>query len=224
LKVAALYDVHAMPVALETALGAAGEEGADVVLFGGDLIHGPCPRRAVELARGLPGARFVRGNCEREPDEWDLARLDEGTLGWLAGLPLTASIDGVLYCHATPADDMPMTTAITPDDALLATFGGLDERVVVIGHTHHQFDRSAEGVRVVNAGSVGMPYEDEVAVFWALVEDGEPSLRRTPLDVEAAAAEIRGSGWPSGEEFVAENLLVAQSRDAAIAHFEGLRA
>ena len=142
---------------------------------------------------------------------------------WLAELPLTASLDGVLYCHATPADDLPMTTALTPDEALLSMFVGLEERVVVIGHTHHQFDRSVEGVRVVNAGSVGMPYEDDVAVFWALVEDGEPSLRRTPLDVKAAADEIRASGWPAGDEFVTENLLTAQSRDAAIAYFESQR-
>ena len=61
------------------------------------------------------------------------------------------------------------------------------------------------------------------AGIWALVEDGEPALRRTPIDTELAAAEIRASGWPPGEEFVTENLLTAQSRDAAIAHFEGLR-
>ena len=51
-------------------------------------------------------------------------------------------------------------------------------------------------VRVVNAGSVGMPYEGEVAAFWLAVEDGEPSFRRTPFDVERAIAEIRASGWP----------------------------
>jgi putative phosphoesterase len=223
LKIAAVYDVHAMPLALEAALRAAEHEGAEVVLFGGDLIHGPCPGRAVELARAVPGARFVRGNCDREPDGWDVADLDRNTLDWLAELPLTQSIDGVLYCHATPTDDMPMTTAITPDDVLRSTFGGLEERVVVVGHTHHQFDRAVEGVRVVNAGSVGMPYEDDVAAFWALVDEGEPSLRRTPLDVEAAAAEIRASGWPSAEEFVTENLLSAQSREAAIAYFENRR-
>ena len=66
----------------------------------------------------------------------------------------------------------------------------------MIGHTHHQFDRRAEDVRVVNAGSVGWPYEGDVAAFWAVVDDGEPSFRRTGFDVERAAAEIRASGWP----------------------------
>jgi len=30
--------------------------------------------------------------------------------------------------------------------------------VVVCGHTHMQLDRRVGGVRVVNAGSVGMPF------------------------------------------------------------------
>ena len=93
----------------------------------------------------------------------------------------------------------------------------------MIGHTHHQFDRSFGDLRVVNAGSVGMPYEGEVAAFWTLVEDGEPSFRRTPIDVERAVAETRASAWPHAQEFAAENLLVAQSRDEAIAHLESRR-
>ena len=97
-----------------------------------------------------------------------------------------------LYCHATPESNLPITTAITPADAVLATFG--DTRgTVVIGHTHHQFDRSIDGLRVVNAGSVGMAYEGEVAAFWTLLDDGEPSFRRTPFDVERAVAETRAS-------------------------------
>ena len=63
--------------------------------------------------------------------------------------PFSASIDDVLYCHATPHDDTTMTTVFTPDDVVRASFGGVDERVVVIGHTHHQFERRAGEVPVV---------------------------------------------------------------------------
>ncbi len=223
MKVAALYDVHGMPHALEAVLRAVEDEGADLVVFGGDLIVGPFPRRVVERARAVSGARFVRGNAERDPPEWDRAELGDAELGWLADLPFSVSIDGVLYCHAAPDDDTTLTTEATPDAVLVSTFGGVEERVVVIGHTHHQFDRRAEDVRVVNAGSVGWPYEGDVAAFWAVVDDGEPSFRRTGFDVERAAAEIRVSGWPLAEAFVAENLLAASSREQAIAHFEGLR-
>ena len=224
MKVAALYDVHGMPHALGAVLAAVEAEGAELVLFGGDLLYGPFPERVLERVWSLPAARFVRGNCEREPNDWDRARVDPGDLQRLAGLPLTASVDGVLYCHATPTDDMPITTAETPDDVVAAMFAGVEEELVVIGHTHHQFDRRVDGVRVVNAGSVGMPYEGEVAAFWTMVEDGEPSFRRTAFDVDLAVAEIRASGWPGTRDFVAENLLAAPTRAEAIAQLEARRA
>src|SRR6266700_3050383 len=135
---------------------------------------------------------------------------------------LTQSLDGVLYCHATPTDDMPITTAATPDEAMATTFAGV-EGTVIIGHTHHQFDRRIGELRVVNAGSVGMPYEGEVAAFWALLEDGEPSFRKTPIDIERAVREVRASGWPQADDFIAENLLQAVSREEAIAAQEARR-
>jgi putative phosphoesterase len=221
-KIAALYDVHGMPHALEAVLRDAETERVDLVLFGGDLIGGPFSQRALELARSVE-ARFIRGNVEREPDPWDLAHVDADDLRWLAELPLTLSLDGVLYCHATPLDDTSITTVFTPDEVLRERFCDFDEQVVVIGHTHHQFDRTVDGARVVNAGSVGMPYEDRVAAFWAVLEDGEPSFRSTSFDVQRAAAEIHASGWPGAGTFVAENLLVAPSRAEAVAHFEAER-
>jgi len=222
-KVAALYDVHAMPVALEAVLAEAEREPADVVLFGGDLIVGPFPREVVERARELPNARFVRGNAERDPYDWDRAELGEAHLAWLAALPLTASIDGVLYCHAAPHDDEAYVTAETPEDALVSLYGAVEEGVVVLGHTHHQFDLRAGRVRVVNAGSVGWPYEDEVAAHWVLVERGWLSFRRTPFDVERTAATITASRWPGAADFVQENLNGRPTRPEAIAHFEQLR-
>jgi hypothetical protein len=68
-----------------------------------------------------------------------------------------------------------------------------------------------------------MPYEGEVAAFWASVDGGDVSLRRTTFDVERAVAEIRASGWPPAEEFVIENLLGAVSRDEAASYFESKR-
>jgi predicted phosphodiesterase len=205
MKVAALYDVHAMPWALEAVLAELGD--VDAIVFGGDFVGGPCVDETLALIGSLD-ATLVRGNAEDG---------DERT----ASLPLTAELDGVTYCHATPTANTPMTTVFTPDEDLRAMFG--ERGTFVIGHTHHQFDRRAGDLRVVNAGSVGMAYEGEVAAFWALVTDGEPELRRTPFDIERAIAGIRASGWGKGEEFIAENLLVAVDRDEAARHFESQR-
>jgi len=221
MKVAALYDVHAMPWALEAVLAAVDDEQVDKVVFGGDYLYGPYPRETVAMIRAL-NAIVLRGNCEDLAEEWERGELAPGDLEWLQSLPLAAIVDDVLYCHAAPNDNTPITTAITPDEAVLATFG--DTRgTVVIGHTHHQFDRAVDELRLINAGSVGMAYESDVAAYWTIVDDGEPIFRRTRFDVERAVAETRKSGWPYAPEFVEENLLVAVDRDEAIASLESRR-
>jgi putative phosphoesterase len=220
-RVAALYDVHAMPWALEAVLAEVDAERPDAIVFGGDYLYGPYPREIVPMIRAVD-ARAVLGNADESAEEWETAQLDPGDAEWLRSLPLSVTVDDILYCHAAPHDNTPITTANTPDEAVLATFG--DTRgTVVIGHTHHQFDRRVGDLRVVNAGSVGMAYEGDVAAYWTLLEDGNPHFRRTPFDVERAVAEMRRSDWPHAAEFVEENLLVAVDRDEAIAALESRR-
>lgn len=216
MKVAALYDVHAMPRALEAVLAEVEGARVDAVVFGGDVICGPLPRETLELVRSVE-AQYVRGNCEREPDEWLRQKLDADTIDWARAWPATLELDGVLYCHATPQDDMPILTEASSQERFDEALDGVDARLVVAGHTHMQFRRG----RFVNAGSVGMPYEGEVAAFWAIVGD-DVEFRKTPFDVERAVAEIRTSGWPNAEDFVKENLLAAPARSETIAYFESL--
>jgi putative phosphoesterase len=218
-RVAALYDVHAMPWALEAVLA---EVDADAIVFGGDYIYGPYPRETVARIRSLD-AHWVRGNCEDLAEEWERGELAAGDLEWLQSLPLSVVVDGVLYCHAAPTNNTPITTAETPDEVVATTFAG-HSGTVVIGHTHHQFDRRVGDLRIVNAGSVGMAYEGDVAAYWTLVDDGEPRAMRTAFDVERAVRETRASNWPNAPEFVAENLLQAVPRAAAIAALEERRA
>jgi putative phosphoesterase len=221
MRVAALYDVHAMPWALEAVLAEVDAERPDAIVFGGDYLYGPYPREIVPMVRAVD-AQAVLGNADESAEAWESAQVEPGDLEWLRSLPLNVTVDGVLYCHAAPHDNTPITTAITPDEAVLATFGEMTG-TVVIGHTHHQFDRRVGDLRVVNAGSVGMAYEGDVAAYWTLLEDGIPSFRRTPFDVGRAVAELRRTDWPHAAEFLEENLLVAVDRDEAIAALESRR-
>ena len=217
MRVAALYDVHGFRLALESVLAEVERENVDAIVFGGDLFLGPQPAETAALVRSVD-AHFVRGNCDREPDDWTRSQLDEETIAWSQGWPLTVKLDGVLYCHAAPADDLrPILTDASPDERFEAALQGVEARLVVAGHTHMQFQRG----RWFNAGSVGMPYEDDVAAFWALVSD-DVEFRRTPFDVERVASEILATGWSDAEAFVAENVRVAPSRAEATAHFESL--
>jgi predicted phosphodiesterase len=210
LTVAALYDVHGNLPALDAVLA---EVDADVILVGGDVVAGPWPAETLARLRALGDrVRFIRGNADREvvePSregraggpppgvmEFVRERLTDDQLEFLAGLPLaeTVTVDGlgeVLFCHATPRSDEELLTRISPDERWLAALEGVEATVVVCGHTHVQFDRMIGGYRVVNAGSVGMPYERQPGAYWLLLGP-DVELRRTACDVP----DISSSGWP----------------------------
>jgi putative phosphoesterase len=233
LRVAALADVHGNLPALEAVLADVEREGVDLIVFCGDVALGLLPRETLDAVMRLD-ARFVRGNCEREMvaaydsghvdergllDEWAIAQLEPRHRDFMASFEPTVSADGVRYCHATPHDDMPILTRMSPDQRVRELIGEIDERVVVCGHTHMQFDRTVDGIRIVNAGSVGMPY-GTTAACWALIEDGDAKHRRTQYDLEAAAERLRASGHRERDRLIAENVLQAPSEEEAIEFFE----
>jgi predicted phosphodiesterase len=207
LTVAALYDVHGNLPALDAVLAEI-PDGVPI-LVGGDVAAGPWPAETLERLRALGDrVHWIRGNADREvwedargmapPEMTDFVRahLSEEQLDFLRPMPLTETfaIDGlgrVLFCHATPRDDEEILTRISPDDRWATALAGVEADVVVCGHTHVQFERPVGAVRLVNAGSVGMPYETEPGAYWALVGP-DVELRRTPY----VAGDIASTGWP----------------------------
>jgi diadenosine tetraphosphatase ApaH/serine/threonine PP2A family protein phosphatase len=219
LRIAALYDVHGNVRALEAVLGEVPEDVR--ILVGGDVAAGPFPQEAVDRLRAL-GERvlWIRGNADREltpgepglapPEtmEWVRARLDVGTIEWLHELPATLELDvegigRVLFCHATPLNDVDIFTERTAEADIADQFA-VDADLVVCGHTHTQFERTIGGVRVVNSGSVGMAYEDEPGAYWALLGP-DVERRRTPYDLDTGDYPVE---WPSA------------TREEAVAFFE----
>jgi putative phosphoesterase len=226
-RVAALYDIHANLPALEAALAEVGD--ADVIVVGGDFSRGPMPVETVDRLRGLgERARFIRGNADRPvagEGAWEMERLGAERLDFLAGLPETVTIQvdrlgSVLFCHGSPRSDEDIITAVTPEERLGRILAGVAEPVVVCGHTHHQFDRTAHGIRVVNAGSVGMPYEGRPGAFWAMLGPAV-ELRSTAYDLDAASAAIRATGFPGADELV-ETLREPPGAGEVARHFESL--
>ena len=225
MRVAALYDVHGNLPALEAVLAEVAREEVDAIVCGGDVCAGPLPQECLDRLRALD-AVFVRGNGDRALGEWPAARLAEDDRAFLAGLPLTASLDvnglgPTLFCHATPRSDEEIVTRLTPDDELAAAHDGIDERVVVAGHVHVQVDRTVGGRRYVNAGSVGMPYEGRRGAFWALLGP-DVELRCTSYDVGAAVERLLATGYPDVEQY-AGWLLEPEDPAEVSAYFEGLR-
>jgi putative phosphoesterase len=242
MRVAALYDVHGNLPALEAALAEVEALEVDAVVVGGDIAIGPMPREALERLLALgEQALFLRGNGDREiaadppgagdslwveRTRWSAEQLERGQLAWLAALPDTQSVDvdglgPVCFCHGSPRSDEEILTGISPEERVAAAVAGVAEQVVVCGHTHVQFDREVAGKRLVNAGSVGLPYEKRPGAYWALLGP-DVELRRTDYDLEAAAAAIRATGFPEADELASENILTVPTAEEATEQFERL--
>jgi putative phosphoesterase len=233
MRVAAIYDIHANLPALEAVLQDIRRAHVDHIVVGGDVFPGPMPRETIKhlLDLDIP-TQFIHGNGDREvlaqmrgtetdwyraapeqwrePVRWTAQQLQPDLERLLAGWPKTLRVEirgmgEVLFCHATPRNDNECFTRLTSDDRLLPAFGGIDAAIVVCGHTHMQFDRTVGDIRVLNAGSVGMPF-GEPGAYWLLLGP-DAQLRHSPYDLAKAAERIRDTRYPQAEDFATRNIL-----------------
>lgn len=229
MRVAAIYDIHGNLPALEAVLRDVRAAAPDVVVVGGDVLPGPMPRECLDCLRAFePAVRCLQGNGEREvlaerrgepsgvpeqfrePVQWVAGQLTDDDERWISSWPSTQRLDvagvgPVLFCHATPRSDREIFTRRTPEAVLRPVFADVEAAIVVCGHTHMPFDRTVGVVRVVNAGSVGMPFGAPGA-DWVLL-DGGILPRRTVYDVSEAVRRIAGTAYPGARDFASQHVV-----------------
>jgi len=230
MRIAALYDIHGNLPALDAVLAEVRRARVDAVVIGGDVLPGPMPRQALGAIAALEvPTHCLAGNGERAviahlsgrplppvPEKareviiWNAGQLGEDDRTSIGAWPTTLrfhlpALGDVLFCHATPRNDTEIFTRLTPEEPLRAVFSGASASLVVCGHTHMAFDRMVGRTRVVNAGSVGMPF-GEPGAYWLLLGDGV-EFRHTMYDLERAAATIRATSYPQAQEFAEGNIL-----------------
>lgn len=242
MKVAALYDIHGNLPALEAVLDEVRREGVDMVMVGGDVMPGPMPRECLDtlLQSGIP-TEFIHGNGEsavleslrggtletvqerfREGIRWSAQQLSADQRALIAQWPLTRriTIDGigdVLFCHATPRNDTEILTKLSPPAHVAELFAGVKEPLAVCGHTHMQFDLHSGALRIVNAGSLGMPFAPPGA-YWVLLGP-DVQLRHTPYDLQIAATRIRLTSYPDAKSFANDSVLHTRPEDEVLGLF-----
>jgi predicted phosphodiesterase len=245
MQIAAIYDIHANLPALEAVLEDIRQAAVDQIVVGGDVFPGPMPQETIRYLLDLDiPLQFLCGNGDREvlaqmtgvetewyraapeqwrePVRWTARQLGRDLEQVLTGWPKTLRIEiegigEVLFCHATPRNDTECFTRLTSEDRLVLVFGGVGAPLAVCGHTHMQFDRTIGEIRVVNAGSVGMPFGAPGA-YWLLLGPGV-QLRNTAYDLGKAAGRIRATGYPQAEEFAERNVLQPPSEEKMLEAF-----
>jgi len=241
-RVAVLYDIHGNLPALEAVLDELRRDSVDRVVIGGDVFPGPMALEAFRRLQELgPAAEFIFGNCEaallaarggkdpgRMPESakqsmrWCAAQLSANDERILRSWPKTVTLSieclgEVLFCHGTPRNENEIFTQLTSETAVLPAFVHVKAKIVVCGHTHMQFDRMVGKVRVINAGSVGMPF-GKTGADWLLLGPGV-ELRHADYDLPRAAARVRATAYPEAEEFAAKYVLSSPSEAAMLELF-----
>jgi predicted phosphodiesterase len=218
-KFAVISDVHGNRLALEAVLADVALVGADTVLNLGDIAAGPMdPVGTLELLASLE-LPTVRGNhdrwiVERRKDRIDLfvgGIISEENFAWLSALPPTLVVNNeVFLCHGTPTsdtepwlddwfDDRSMT--LPDEETVSKQANGIDYPILLCGHTHvARSVRLRDGRRIVNPGSVGLPFlYGSPDARYALVErrgsDWTVELRSVPYDHEGAARQAEALGF-----------------------------
>ena len=226
-RVAVLSDVHGNATALAAVLDELSQEDHDLVVFGGDLTWGAQPEETYRMTAGLDDALFVRGNADRaliegdvesERARWMQERHTAEMLSFVGAFAehVVVGVEGlgaVRLCHGSPRSDEECVTPETPEERVREFSAGVPERVIVSAHVHIQFDREVAGLRSVNAGSVGLPYEGRPGAFWALLGP-DVELRRTDYEVERAAAAYLESGFPDAGQL--SEMLLAPPEPAEV--------
>ena len=230
MRVAALYDIHGNLPALEAVLQEIEGLKVDKIVVGGDLILGPMSRECLDLLMEIrKPIDFILGNCELsvldqmmsnppgnfppnviEDIRWTADQLRPEHRDILEKWPKTITLEigalgKVLFCHATPRSETEIFTRLTAEEKLLPIFGNLEANFVVCGHTHMQFNRTVGKTKIINAGSVGMPFA-KPAAYWLLVGPGF-EFRHTDYDLIEAAKRIEKTEYPHAEDFAKNNVL-----------------
>jgi putative phosphoesterase len=240
-KIAILADIHGNSVAFDAVLADLDGQGpVDHVLIAGDFFApGPDPRGVLDRLRQLPQARFLRGNTDRYllketyatvygPDGWQgqLRRAFDWTAGqlgpagrrFLADLPFCRVIrvgdSRLLAVHGSPRSDEEGLTTETSRAEFEAMNFDTSLGLLACAHTHLPMDRVINGVRVINPGSVGLPFDGIPQASYALVSAGSRpqngrtgtcpnawrvELRRVAYDVEQAVTQFQTANHPAAE-------------------------
>ncbi len=149
------------------------------------------------------------------------AELGDDDADWIEGLPPavhSAARPELLLVHGTPESANAGIGPWTSDRELRRHLAGVDAEVLVCGHTHRPLDRSLPEGRVVNVGSVGLPFNRDPRAQYALFHHAgggwQVEFRRLDYDRERIFRIYERSGFLDQGGVTAELLRLELERAA----------
>lgn len=242
MRLALLSDIHANREAFAAVLSDLEGRAIDRIVLLGDIVgYGPDPAWCVDKATELvqTGAWCLRGNHDnaiaqaeamnpvaKAAIDWTRPRLSDAQKAFLSALPLTLTLDDILFVHAS-ANDPGSWSYVSSHNKAIPSFEASEARLIFCGHVHvpalmsrdlggvvRQQDihmgtplpllRSRRWLAVI--GSVGQPRDGVAQAGYAILDTAKNELtfRRAPYDQTRTVSKLREAGLP---EALATRLL-----------------
>jgi putative phosphoesterase len=239
LKMAVLADIHANLHALEAVVQDAEKRGADVFLNAGDSIGlGAFPNEVLELLYskncisviGNFDLKIANNNSESEKEvavEFAKKELEDFYKCYLLSFPSKVFLEvagkKLLMVHGSPKSIEEHVYHDTPVKVLEDFAVDTNADLIIVGHSHEQFERKVNNTTFVNPGSVGRPDDGNPQAAYALLSFSpfKIELIRLSYNVKAAADALRRKRLP---EIYAQMLLRGLSVENVIQEDKAKRA
>lgn len=197
MKVAVLSDIHGNGVALKYAINDLKSLGIKKVIILGDVVmKGPMPSQSFEMLKDkhLEIIAWIKGNTdlwfEEITDEWAPStirekelylyykyakdNLKEEQIVFLKKLPLECSINlngiSILCVHGTPQSIVGAIDSSVPEEEIKKVIKGVEEQVILSGHSHISFIGEVDNKRIFNVGSIGNALDGDNRISYGVLD------------------------------------------------------
>ena len=238
MRLAVFADIHGNLPALEALQADLRQQAPDALVCLGDVaMTGPFPNECLEALAAM-NCPVVMGNADEAllrpwpdfkprglPDEQEIYDLDAWSHTEVSERgraivhtfePIVRPLPGVLAFHGSPASNTEVLDAGTDEPRLAelrAEFGS--DAVWIGGHTHKPLLRTQGGWRLLNPGSVGMPFKlrggrfvnpprAEYLLLDAVGSSWDVQFRQVPYPVRLIQDGFRAAGVPHAERFASD--------------------
>lgn len=122
-------------------------------------------------------------------------------LSWLGELPVAMTQPGFAVVHASPQSCWKAPPGRSSDMELARIYCPLGQPIVAFGHTHLPVIREMGGPLklLINAGSVGLPYDGDPRASYLLLEGNTTVIRRIEYSVEQELKRLSSSALPHAD-------------------------
>ena len=226
MRIAIISDIHGNLVALETVLQDLKQQPqVDQIVIAGDLcLNGPRPRETLDVIQAL-NCPVIQGNVDvevvtgapesgakkRDTVAWTREQIGAEGIDYLSALPLSHLVanphgSDLLVVHANPLNLEDAIFPTSPDSKLEHLLGKLEPTIgaLTFGHLHIAYTRLWRHLLLVDAGSCGLPRDDDQRAAYAILtcENNiwQAEHHRLEYDIKAVVKDLKTCGIPHAEK------------------------